>query len=336
MADRICVMNAGRIEQIGTPQEVYYRPASEYVARFFGDNNLIEGDARRRRRRRAIESHRLGTLRLRRDGAGSRGTAGRGEACWSGPRRSRFGRRDGNRRPAPGARSRRSASSARSRRCACRAAARPGIMPARSSSPSRAAGLPVAAGERGRGELERAGHVTWSRREPPSAPDDAREPARAVADRDRRALAYAPAGRLHPAAARPLPASQLLLRRAAAPMVHEPTLAQLCPLLHRCRSSCRCSVRTCVALPRGRGDLRSSSAIRSPTCWRACEGRRKYVMTLLFVVPLLMSYIIKIYAIRSILGGNGFLNRIAAVRSASSTQPLDLLRLQPQRGAADA
>ena len=40
------------------------------------------------------------------------------------------------------------------------------------------------------------------------------------------------------------------------------------------------------------------------------EGRRKYVMALVFVVPLMMSYIIKIYAIRAILGGNGFLNRI--------------------------
>ena len=42
IADRICVMNHGRIEQIGTPEEVYYRPVNEYVARFFGDNNLIE------------------------------------------------------------------------------------------------------------------------------------------------------------------------------------------------------------------------------------------------------------------------------------------------------
>ncbi|MCB1487837.1 MAG: ABC transporter ATP-binding protein [Bauldia sp.] len=42
MADRICVMNHGRIEQIGSPEEVYYRPVNEYVARFFGDNNLIE------------------------------------------------------------------------------------------------------------------------------------------------------------------------------------------------------------------------------------------------------------------------------------------------------
>ena len=38
--------------------------------------------------------------------------------------------------------------------------------------------------------------------------------------------------------------------------------------------------------------------------------RMRYRVALLFVVPLLMSYIIKIYAIRSILGSNGFLNRI--------------------------
>jgi len=39
-------------------------------------------------------------------------------------------------------------------------------------------------------------------------------------------------------------------------------------------------------------------------------GRRKYAVAVLFTVPLLMSYIIKIYAIRAILGGYGFLNRI--------------------------
>ena len=40
------------------------------------------------------------------------------------------------------------------------------------------------------------------------------------------------------------------------------------------------------------------------------EGRAKYVMVFVFVIPLLMSYIIKIYAIRSLIGGNGFVNRI--------------------------
>ena len=42
MADRIVVMNAGRIEQIGTPQEVYDRPNSRFVARFIGGSNVIE------------------------------------------------------------------------------------------------------------------------------------------------------------------------------------------------------------------------------------------------------------------------------------------------------
>ena len=46
-----------------------------------------------------------------------------------------------------------------------------------------------------------------------------------------------------------------------------------------------------------------------------------------FAIPLLMSYIIKIYAIRAILGGNGFLNRILS-GSASSTQPIELLPVQ--------
>jgi len=39
------------------------------------------------------------------------------------------------------------------------------------------------------------------------------------------------------------------------------------------------------------------------------KGRVRYYLLLMVLVPLLMSYIIKIYAIRSILGGNGFLNR---------------------------
>src|SRR5258708_4196184 len=41
MADRIVVMNAGRIEQIGTPEEVYDRPVSRFVASFIGASNVI-------------------------------------------------------------------------------------------------------------------------------------------------------------------------------------------------------------------------------------------------------------------------------------------------------
>ena len=57
----------------------------------------------------------------------------------------------------------------------------------------------------------------------------------------------------------------------------------------------------------------------------AClHGRLKYIATLLFVVPLLMSYIIKIYAIRSILGSRGFLNRILLALGVID-QPLTVL-----------
>jgi len=41
MADRIVVMNAGRIEQIGSPEEVYERPCSAFVARFIGGSNVL-------------------------------------------------------------------------------------------------------------------------------------------------------------------------------------------------------------------------------------------------------------------------------------------------------
>lgn len=42
MSDRIAVMNAGRIEQLGTPQEIYQAPTSRFVATFVGENNLFD------------------------------------------------------------------------------------------------------------------------------------------------------------------------------------------------------------------------------------------------------------------------------------------------------
>ena len=42
-SDRIAVMDAGRIEQIGTPVEIYERPATAFVARFIGRTNLLQG-----------------------------------------------------------------------------------------------------------------------------------------------------------------------------------------------------------------------------------------------------------------------------------------------------
>ncbi|MGH7538248.1 MAG: ABC transporter ATP-binding protein, partial [Gemmatimonadales bacterium] len=41
MSDRIAVMNEGRVEQIGSPQEIYHSPASVFVANFIGTANLI-------------------------------------------------------------------------------------------------------------------------------------------------------------------------------------------------------------------------------------------------------------------------------------------------------
>ncbi|WP_067726799.1 ABC transporter ATP-binding protein [Oceanobacillus damuensis] len=43
MADRIVVMNRGEIEQIGTPEEIYYHPKTPFVATFVGKANLFKG-----------------------------------------------------------------------------------------------------------------------------------------------------------------------------------------------------------------------------------------------------------------------------------------------------
>jgi putative spermidine/putrescine transport system ATP-binding protein len=45
MSDRIAVFNAGAIEQIGTPQQVYEKPESTFVARFLGVSNVFSGQA---------------------------------------------------------------------------------------------------------------------------------------------------------------------------------------------------------------------------------------------------------------------------------------------------
>jgi iron(III) transport system ATP-binding protein len=42
-ADIVCVMNAGKIEQAGSPEDIYDRPRSEFVARFIGSSNVVKG-----------------------------------------------------------------------------------------------------------------------------------------------------------------------------------------------------------------------------------------------------------------------------------------------------
>jgi spermidine/putrescine transport system ATP-binding protein len=66
MSDRIVVMNAGRIEQIGAPADLYYAPRTSFVARFFGDNNLFNG----KRDTDGIDTP-FGRLRARGGSAGS-------------------------------------------------------------------------------------------------------------------------------------------------------------------------------------------------------------------------------------------------------------------------
>ena len=66
MSDRIAVMNAGDVEQIGTPTEIYDRPASVFVAGFIGQANLWHGRQTGRANRDYVEVDVLGTtLRAR-------------------------------------------------------------------------------------------------------------------------------------------------------------------------------------------------------------------------------------------------------------------------------
>ena len=44
LSDRIVVMNGGKIEQVGEPEEIYYRPCNAFVADFIGKVNFIPGE----------------------------------------------------------------------------------------------------------------------------------------------------------------------------------------------------------------------------------------------------------------------------------------------------
>jgi spermidine/putrescine transport system ATP-binding protein len=44
MSDRVAVLSAGRVEQIGTVNEIYYQPATRFVATFIGETNIVEAD----------------------------------------------------------------------------------------------------------------------------------------------------------------------------------------------------------------------------------------------------------------------------------------------------
>lgn len=61
MSDRIAVMNAGNIDQIGTPHEIYDRPSTVFVAGFIGQANLWTGRKTGRANRDFMEIAVLGT-----------------------------------------------------------------------------------------------------------------------------------------------------------------------------------------------------------------------------------------------------------------------------------
>ena len=62
MSDRVILLNQGRIEQIGSPEQLYDRPETRFAAEFIGDANLIEGEV--------VETD-DGIARVRAEGAGT-------------------------------------------------------------------------------------------------------------------------------------------------------------------------------------------------------------------------------------------------------------------------
>jgi len=64
MSDRVAVMNAGRIVQLGTPDELYDRPKTSFVAEFIGVCNLFEGNLIRRTKQLLETETPLGRLRI--------------------------------------------------------------------------------------------------------------------------------------------------------------------------------------------------------------------------------------------------------------------------------
>ena len=70
MSDRVAVMNDGQIEQLAPPQEVYDRPATDFVAEFIGDTNFVRANGKRV----AVRPERM---RVATTGTGSRGRSSR-------------------------------------------------------------------------------------------------------------------------------------------------------------------------------------------------------------------------------------------------------------------
>jgi putrescine transport system ATP-binding protein len=79
VADRIAVMNKGRLVQVGPPEAVYEKPNSRWVADFIGDVNLIEGRVATAGDADGVVIEGAGGLHFR---VASTGEAGTGDAVW--------------------------------------------------------------------------------------------------------------------------------------------------------------------------------------------------------------------------------------------------------------
>ncbi len=107
LADRIAVMNAGRIEQIGTPREIYRAPRTRFVAGFIGEMNFIAGrvervepEAGRRAEAPPTLAARPVTIRTSmgtlQGSAGNNVVSGQAVICGFRPEAVRIGATDGN------------------------------------------------------------------------------------------------------------------------------------------------------------------------------------------------------------------------------------------------
>ena len=77
MADRVAVFNDGRVAQVGTPQEIYERPRTRFVADFVGSANVLPPDLAARFGARGWASLRPEAIRLGRPRRGGAGDGGR-------------------------------------------------------------------------------------------------------------------------------------------------------------------------------------------------------------------------------------------------------------------
>jgi iron(III) transport system ATP-binding protein len=63
MADRIAVMSMGRVQQVGTPRQIYRRPTNRFVAEFIGEANFLPGTVQARNGQTGTIRTELGTFR---------------------------------------------------------------------------------------------------------------------------------------------------------------------------------------------------------------------------------------------------------------------------------